>query len=47
VAWREANCCKDSRGQHVDCALQSLAEFAIDAVAGKRHWVFKKTVRAA
>lgn len=45
IAWRDQNCCKDSRGQRVDCAERSLAEFAISAMAGRRHWVFKKTVR--
>lgn len=42
--WREENCCRDSRGQHVECTELSYAEFGISTVSGKRHWVFKKTV---
>jgi len=44
ITWREENCCEDSEGNKRHCFDLSVAEFEIDAIDGKRNWVFDTTI---
>ena len=44
ITWREENCCEDSEGTKRHCFDLTMAEFEIDAIDGKRNWVFDTTI---